>query len=45
MNGQEELYDLQNDPFEWENLAGEENRQAVKEKMNQEMMDIINREL
>ena len=43
MNGQEELYDLQNDPYEWENLAGDQKYQEVREKMSQGMMDIIDR--
>jgi iduronate 2-sulfatase len=43
LNGQEELYDLLKDPYEWENLAEDSKFARVKEKMNEEMMDIINR--
>ena len=45
MNGQEELYNLIDDPYEWENLSDDDNRQSVKKKMNQEMMEIIKRRL
>ncbi len=40
-DGVEELYDHQNDPREWDNLAGSPEHKAVKEKLHQEMLDLI----
>ena len=34
-NGAEELYDMQNDPNEWHNLAGNRKHQAVKDRLAQ----------
>jgi iduronate 2-sulfatase len=42
LNGQEELYDLLNDPYEWENLADIKKFEKIKMRLNREMMDIIN---
>ncbi len=40
-NGAEELYDHQNDPYEWKNLAEEESFQATKRRLRGQMMEII----
>jgi iduronate 2-sulfatase len=42
-NGQEELYDHRNDPFEWTNLAGNGSYSDVKRDLKEQMMQIINR--
>jgi arylsulfatase A-like enzyme len=42
LNGQEELYDLLKDPYEWENLADINEFEKIKKKLNREMMGIIN---
>ena len=41
MDGTEELYDHQNDPYEWKNLAGELNYQAKKQALQNDMLEII----
>ena len=33
MDGSEELYDQQNDPFEWDNLAENENYSSKKDEL------------
>ena len=42
MNGTEELYHNKIDPYEWENLAMDNNYLSQKEKIKLEMMKIIN---
>lgn len=42
MDGREELYDHINDPYEWQNLAGEKNYFDIKQRLNNEMMQLIN---
>jgi hypothetical protein len=42
MDGTEELYDHQNDPYEWKNLAGDDNYQGKKQELQQDMFEIIN---
>ena len=41
MDGTEELYDHQNDPYEWKNLASENNYQAIKQELQKAMFKII----
>ena len=41
MNGKEELYHNKTDPFEWNNMADEEQYYPIKEKLKSEMMGII----
>lgn len=36
-NGAEELYDHQNDPYEWKNLAGDPATQAIRDRLAAEM--------
>ena len=43
LNGQEELYDLQVDPYEWNNLANNQEYLTVKQGMNAKMMEIVNK--
>ena len=38
----EELYDHQNDPYEWDNLANENNIVAIKQELRKSMFEIIN---
>lgn len=40
--GQEELYNHKNDPFEWHNLADQKKFRKIKEKHSSEMYHIIN---
>lgn len=40
-NGEEELYDHQNDPHEWANLASAEEMAAIKQHLKQEMMNVF----
>lgn len=40
-NGKEELYDHRIDPYEWNNLAGDENYADVMEDLKNQVMDII----
>ena len=42
-NGQEELYDHDNDPNEWTNLAGSPEYTAVRKALNEEILRIIKR--
>lgn len=42
MNGEEELYDHKNDPYEWNNLAKESNYLNIKQALKKEMLAIIN---
>ncbi|WOH36246.1 sulfatase [Thalassotalea fonticola] len=44
-NGQEELYDHQNDPYEWHNLAYQPKNQPVKVKLRRQINEIIGEEL
>jgi arylsulfatase A-like enzyme len=44
MNGKEELYDHRNDPFEWQNLAEEENYTEQKKELRMEMEMILNKD-
>jgi len=41
MDGSEELYDHQNDPYEWKNLAGNENYLAEKQALHKAMFEIF----
>lgn len=41
MDGTEELYDHQNDPYEWKNLASENDYQAKKQELQKAMFKII----
>ena len=41
MDGTEELYDHQNDQYEWKNLASENNYQAKKQELQKAMFEII----
>jgi len=41
-DGQEELYNHQNDPYEWHNLALDTNYTEQKQKLKQQMQAIIN---
>ena len=41
MDGSEELYDHQNDPYEWTNLADEPEHQAKKQALKAGMLEII----
>jgi iduronate 2-sulfatase len=41
-NGQEELYDHQNDPLEWTNQAQNPDYEAIRSSLHQEMMALIN---
>ncbi len=41
-NGQEELYDLKNDPNEWTNLATDEKYDEVKAEMRETVLEMIN---
>lgn len=41
-NGQEELYDLNNDPREWRNLAADEAYAGVKTKLKETVLKMIN---
>ncbi|WP_242091723.1 sulfatase [Aestuariivivens sediminicola] len=43
-NGQEELYDHKNDPYEWENLALNEAFKEVRRRLSHEMDKLINTE-
>lgn len=40
-NGQEELYDLKNDPHEWTNLAASEKYTEVKTKLKETVLEMI----
>ena len=40
-NGEEELYDHENDPNEWTNLAGMPNYEKIKEQLRQELLGIL----
>jgi hypothetical protein len=40
-DGFEELYDHRNDPYEWYNLADDEDYQKIKNKLKQKMRDLI----
>jgi arylsulfatase A-like enzyme len=42
-DGSEELYDHQNDPNEWHNLAAEPKYKAIKEKLQTEMDQLVHR--
>ena len=42
LNGDEELYDHQNDPYEWKNLAADENYAEKKQELKDQMMHIVN---
>lgn len=41
-NGDEELYDHQNDPYEWTNLAADEAYADKKQQLRDQMMRIVN---
>ncbi len=41
LNGKEELYHNKTDPFEWYNLANDEQYYPIKDNLRAEMMDII----
>lgn len=41
MKGNEELYNVKNDPLEWNNLAENEQYSSIKERLRSEMTDII----
>ena len=41
MDGTEELYDHQNDPYEWKNLAGENDYRAKKLELQEAMFELI----
>ena len=41
MDGTEELYVLRNDPYEWKNLAGENQHQLEKQALQEAMLNII----
>ena len=41
-NGDEELYDHQNDPYEWTNLAADEAYADKKQQLRDQMMGIVN---
>lgn len=43
-NGSEELYDLKNDPNEWENLAVDEKYDELKSELRDKLSGIINKE-
>lgn len=43
-NGAEELYDHQNDPNEWTNLAKDARRSAVKEELRKKLLAMIGRD-
>jgi hypothetical protein len=40
-NGEEELYDHDNDPHEWTNLASKDEMAAPKKRLKEEMMKIF----
>jgi arylsulfatase A-like enzyme len=40
-NGEEELYDHDNDPHEWTNLASKDEMAATKKRLKEEMMKIF----
>jgi arylsulfatase A-like enzyme len=40
-NGQEELYDHRNDPYEWTNLAADQAHQSKKQELRDQMLRII----
>lgn len=42
-SGQEELYDHESDPYEWNNLADNPEMKAIKEKLFQQMKELIDR--
>ena len=43
-NGQEELYDHKNDPYEWENLALNEAFKEVRKRLSNEMDKLLKTE-
>lgn len=43
LNGEEELYSLNDDPFEWENLANDSSIISIKKDLHRQMMEIINK--
>ncbi len=40
-DGAEELYDLRNNPYEWKNLAGENQHLLKKQALQEAMLNII----
>jgi len=44
-NGEEELYDHRDDPYEWDNLAGDERYAEKKQKLKNQMLNIIKKDL
>ncbi|MHC4117703.1 MAG: sulfatase [Planctomycetota bacterium] len=44
-NGQEELYNHRNDPYEWDNLAADEKYAAKKRELKDQMMAIVRKGL
>jgi iduronate 2-sulfatase len=42
MEGSEELYHDKTDPFEWQNVAEEKEYEGIKNKLKEEMLEIIN---
>jgi iduronate 2-sulfatase len=44
-NGQEELYDHQNDPYEWNNLAANRRYAQKKRELKDQMMTIVRKDL
>ena len=43
MDGREELYDHSNDPYEWNNLAGDDTYASTKNDLYSKMMELINK--
>ncbi len=41
-NGEEELYDHDNDPYEWTNLAGKSEYTEVQNVLNQKLKEMLN---
>jgi len=44
-NGEEELYNHQNDPYEWNNLAPDEEYAEKKQELKDQMMNIVRKDL
>jgi len=40
-NGEEELYDHKNDPYEWNNLANDTNYSGIKRKLNRKLKSLV----
>ena len=43
MDGREELYDHRNDPYEWNNLAGDDKYTSTKNDLKGKMMELVTR--